>query len=294
MDLFLPHPLSSGSRAKAFLWLVFHYYQGPQAPNPFADEYAQNNPGKMPKIQRLTEEEMKTENVDLGEEVEWAKRKSAQRSVILRDLIETEELEKKAKGKPTPLPNGPKGCSTSPLGFILIINTNAAVEYARPRTHRSPPPQPPRDDSRLRENHRYYSASDEPSAGMSNGNGASYPAPTHSHHHQPYPPRGESRPGPARNGRRSQLIKELGLDIRYKTSSHDQPGAGVSLVDRTSNPSFKYRPVTHKFPFLDAFRRAMTTDPLAESDEDVDPHEDTESRVMNRIDRCEFGTSYLF
>jgi hypothetical protein len=123
MDLFLPHPLSSPSRAKAFLWLVFHYYQGPQAPNPFADEYAQKNPGKMPRIQRLTEEEMKTENVDLSEEVEWAKRKSAQRSIILRDLIETEELEKKAKGKPSPLPNGPKGFLNAPriFGDLLII-----------------------------------------------------------------------------------------------------------------------------------------------------------------------------
>jgi len=109
MDLFLPHPLSSASRAKAFLWLIFHYYQGPQAPNPFADDYALKNPGKMPRIQRLTEEEMNTENVDMPEEVEWAKRKSNQRSVILRDLIETEELEKRAKGKLPPVPPGPKG-----------------------------------------------------------------------------------------------------------------------------------------------------------------------------------------
>lgn len=49
------------------------------------------------------------ENVDMPEEIEWAKRKSNQRSVILRDLIETEELEKRAKGKLPPIPPGPKG-----------------------------------------------------------------------------------------------------------------------------------------------------------------------------------------
>ncbi|KAF9650672.1 hypothetical protein BDM02DRAFT_3111707, partial [Thelephora ganbajun] len=107
--LFLPHPLSSASRARAFLWLIFHYYQGPQASNPFADEYTLKNPGKMPRIQRLTEEEMNMENVDMPEEIEWAKRKSNQRSVILRDLIETEELEKRAKGKLPTVPPGPKG-----------------------------------------------------------------------------------------------------------------------------------------------------------------------------------------
>ena len=52
---------------------------------------------------------MNMENVDMPEEIEWAKRKSNQRSVILRDLIETEELEKRAKGKLPPLPSGPKG-----------------------------------------------------------------------------------------------------------------------------------------------------------------------------------------
>ena len=141
MDLFLPHPLSSLSRAKAFLWLIFHYYQGSQAPNPFADEHALKNPGKMPRIQRLTEEEMNMENVDMPEEIEWAKRKSNQRSVILRDLIETEELEKRAKGKLPPIPPGPKGKphlyhevtrfgTTSIVPFIWFINRGSIVLIA--------------------------------------------------------------------------------------------------------------------------------------------------------------------
>ena len=138
MDLFLPHPLSSASRARAFLWLIYHYYQGPQAQNPFADEYALKNPGKMPRIQRLTEEEMNTENVDMPEEIEWAKRKSNQRSVILRDLIETEELEKRAKGKLPQVPPGPKGTphlyhevthfgTSSIVSFIWLIKRDNIV-----------------------------------------------------------------------------------------------------------------------------------------------------------------------
>lgn len=146
MDLFLPHPLSSPSRARAFLWLIFHYYQGPQAPNPFADEYSLKNPGKMPRIQRLTEEEMNMENVDMSEEIEWAKRKSNQRSIILRDLIETEELEKRAKGKPPSIPSGPKGKTLPiprgrtfyhhfhcPLYLVLIMRDSIVLTFTRAR-----------------------------------------------------------------------------------------------------------------------------------------------------------------
>lgn len=60
------------------------------------------------------------ENIDMPEEIEWAKRKSNQRSVILRDLIETEELEKRAKGKLPTVPPGPKGkASLAPRGHTF-------------------------------------------------------------------------------------------------------------------------------------------------------------------------------
>ena len=77
------------------------------------------------------------ENVDMPEEIEWAKRKSNQRSVILRDLIETEELEKRAKGKLPPIPPGPKGkphphhevtpFGTSIVPFIWFIKRDSVV-----------------------------------------------------------------------------------------------------------------------------------------------------------------------
>jgi hypothetical protein len=186
MDLFLPHPLSSPSRARAFLWLIFHYYQGPQATNPFADEYAQKNFGKMPRIQRLTEEEMNMENIDMPEEIEWAKRKSTQRSVILRDLIETEELEKRAKGKLPTVPPGPKG-ETSPLPrghtfwhpfrrplyLVLIMRDNIVLTVPRARVlqlvtlHRG--------TSALRHRHRRYPPARTP-RGCEKTSGTIHPA----------------------------------------------------------------------------------------------------------------------
>ncbi|TFY80420.1 hypothetical protein EWM64_g3592 [Hericium alpestre] len=44
IDLFLPTNMSSPARAKAFLWMVFHYHEGPALPNPFADDHARAHP----------------------------------------------------------------------------------------------------------------------------------------------------------------------------------------------------------------------------------------------------------
>lgn len=38
-------------------------------------------------------------------------------------------------------------------------------------------------------------------------------------------------------------------------------------------------------PYLDAFQRALTTDPLADSDEDMDRPDDADTRRMDHIDR---------
>ncbi|KAJ7655081.1 hypothetical protein DFH06DRAFT_1413520, partial [Mycena polygramma] len=68
IDLFLPNPASSQSRARAFLWLCYHYHEGPSANpdedydgdmavtglNPFSDP---SNPGKVPRLVMLTPDE---------------------------------------------------------------------------------------------------------------------------------------------------------------------------------------------------------------------------------------------
>lgn len=43
--------------------------------------------------------------------------------------------------------------------------------------------------------------------------------------------------------------------------------------------------------YLDAFQRALTTDPLADSDEEMDRPDDVDSRRMDHIDRSKRPTS---
>jgi Ino eighty subunit 1 len=78
LDLFLPISISSVSRAKAFLWLCFNYLEGTSS-NPFADKYANRNPGKIPLLQTLTTEQMELENLDTEEEKEWGDKMKRQR-----------------------------------------------------------------------------------------------------------------------------------------------------------------------------------------------------------------------
>ncbi|KAI0732247.1 hypothetical protein C8Q72DRAFT_817983 [Fomitopsis betulina] len=104
LDLFLPVNLSSASRAKAFLWLMFHYLQGPDRPNPFDDDYSRASPGKVPRLRHLSNEEMARENVDPPDEIEWGKKMSAQRSKFLKELVDEMEAEKKKARDPAPAP----------------------------------------------------------------------------------------------------------------------------------------------------------------------------------------------
>ena len=97
LDLFLPINLSSASRARVFLWLMYHYLQGPDKPNPFDDDYSRANPPKVPRMRSLTREEQAQENVDPPDEVEWGKRMSAQRGKFLKELVDEMEADKRRK-----------------------------------------------------------------------------------------------------------------------------------------------------------------------------------------------------
>lgn len=97
VDLFLPINISSAARAKAFLWMVFHYHEGPNLANPFADDHARRNPGKVPWLLRLSREEQAQENVDPPEELEWGKKMAQTRSRFLQDLVAGGELDKAAR-----------------------------------------------------------------------------------------------------------------------------------------------------------------------------------------------------
>ncbi|EMD41742.1 hypothetical protein CERSUDRAFT_79380 [Gelatoporia subvermispora B] len=102
LDLFLPINLSSASRARAFLWLMFYYLQGPDKPNPFADELSRAQPGKVPRLNHLSREQMQQENVDPPEEIDWGRKMSAHRTKFLRDLVDEMEMERRKKKEPPP------------------------------------------------------------------------------------------------------------------------------------------------------------------------------------------------
>ncbi|OCH96564.1 hypothetical protein OBBRIDRAFT_765432 [Obba rivulosa] len=94
LDFFTPIPVSSGTRARAFLWLVFHYHEAPTH-NPFSDEHAEQNPEKIPALTVLTPEEATAENVDPPDEKEWADKMTRQRAQFVESK-EREEAQQRA------------------------------------------------------------------------------------------------------------------------------------------------------------------------------------------------------
>ncbi|KII93347.1 hypothetical protein PLICRDRAFT_100789 [Plicaturopsis crispa FD-325 SS-3] len=76
-DFFLPIPFSSASRARAFLWLCYHYLEPPESQNPFASHL--QDPDKIPWLHRLTLAEMEAENVDTDAERMCIERMAQQR-----------------------------------------------------------------------------------------------------------------------------------------------------------------------------------------------------------------------
>ncbi|KAH9898570.1 hypothetical protein C8Q73DRAFT_744483 [Cubamyces lactineus] len=89
LDLFTPVPISSESRARAFLWLCYHYHEAPST-NPFTDEFAAGNLERAPRLIALTPEQAAAENVDTQEE--------NQRGIDMTD-IRRHFLEAKARGE---------------------------------------------------------------------------------------------------------------------------------------------------------------------------------------------------
>jgi Ino eighty subunit 1 len=81
LDLFLPNPASSASRARVFLWLCYHYHEGSSVgpgedadvgrANPFSDP---SSPGKAPSLVMLTPDEIALENLDPADEKALATR----------------------------------------------------------------------------------------------------------------------------------------------------------------------------------------------------------------------------
>ena len=69
-------PFSSSSRARAFLWLVYHYYQRSDgSPNPFDDaETPASNAATIPPLGELSQIEQEQENIDTPDELEYGEK----------------------------------------------------------------------------------------------------------------------------------------------------------------------------------------------------------------------------
>ncbi|KAG2077094.1 hypothetical protein BDR04DRAFT_1125521 [Suillus decipiens] len=149
LDLFLPINIASADRARAFLWLMFHYLEGPDQPNPYDDDYSRQNPGKVPWLHRLTEEEMARENVDTPDEIEWGKSMSAQRNLFLQRLVHSIEREKKVKaavsaskstepasGRPRPFRPQQEGTRDKPYIHYLPPDRAPQITHSVSEDHR--------------------------------------------------------------------------------------------------------------------------------------------------------------
>jgi Ino eighty subunit 1 len=113
LDLFLPVKFSSPSRARAFLWLAFHYHEAPST-NPFDGLHARQR--LVPELAPLTDEEFELENVDPEDERDYAKKMTKLRIEFLAKNARASESQnpqgKKSGGKS-------KGRALSPERSVL-------------------------------------------------------------------------------------------------------------------------------------------------------------------------------
>ncbi|KAJ7630673.1 hypothetical protein FB45DRAFT_542677 [Roridomyces roridus] len=166
LDLFLPKPLSSKDRANVFLWLMYHYLENPDGPNPYDDSYSRQHPGKAPRIRKLTEEEHRRENVDTAEEVEWGKMMTTQRNGFLQRLVSDTEREKKSKAAAPHFVTAPPDSSRPPTTQAShgdIPTEEASFMYYVPNREPAVARDPPFRVPRLR---RVYQPSPSPERSM--------------------------------------------------------------------------------------------------------------------------------
>ncbi|EAU92908.2 hypothetical protein CC1G_03695 [Coprinopsis cinerea okayama7 len=125
LDLFIPGKgYASYERAQAFLWFIYHYLEDAEGPNPFADKFAQKNPGKAPQLRELGENEV--ENIDTQEEIQWGRAMSARRNTFLQQLVSSLEYEKRT------------GRSAAPL-FISVTPENGTGRRSQRQVYDSTP-----------------------------------------------------------------------------------------------------------------------------------------------------------
>ncbi|KAH9835714.1 uncharacterized protein C8Q71DRAFT_763139 [Rhodofomes roseus] len=108
LDFFTPVAVSSASRARAFLWLCFHYHEH-GSPNPFSDEHASPNADRIPALVLLSEEAAALENIDSPEERAWGDSMTEQRRIFMAKKAKEDDgesmddgVEPKGRGRGAP------------------------------------------------------------------------------------------------------------------------------------------------------------------------------------------------
>jgi len=99
LTLFTPLLIKSSERAKAFLYVIYHYLEAHGSPNPFADE---GQPDKIPTLHLLSQEDYDAlgENIDTPEEVQFGIEMKAQRLQCVAELAQQKEEEERVKADP--------------------------------------------------------------------------------------------------------------------------------------------------------------------------------------------------
>lgn len=99
LTLFTPLLIRSSERAKAFLYVIYHYLEAHGSPNPFADE---GQPDKIPTLHVLSQEDYDAlgENTDSSEEVQFGIEMKAQRLQCVAELAQQKEEEERVKADP--------------------------------------------------------------------------------------------------------------------------------------------------------------------------------------------------
>ncbi|KAF5368501.1 hypothetical protein D9758_002419 [Tetrapyrgos nigripes] len=170
LDLFIPKALSSVDRARTFLWLMYHYLEPSNTPNPFNDSFSRQNPPKAPQIRTLSDQEMDRENVDTREEIEWGKHMSGRRNLFLQKLVSSLESDKKAKlvaphfVPDTAVPQ-PSAASSTRRRRAEPTKEEAAFMYYVPGEEVAPTPPPTTTTTTTREPMRRETLSRSQSAG---------------------------------------------------------------------------------------------------------------------------------
>ncbi|KAI0757166.1 hypothetical protein C8Q80DRAFT_1215869 [Daedaleopsis nitida] len=305
LDLFTPVHVSSPSRARAFLWLCYHYHEA-ASPNPFSDA-PDSNSDRVPPFVLLNKEEAEAENVDSAEE--------HQRGLDMTDLrrrfLETKAKEELGKDSEGELPRSQaggskgrgrgKGKDHADIGSVFRLKEpspsdslySAHFAYkeedmlegpGRPPLRRVPSPHPEQFTDRRPPTppYRRHTLPGHPQDTAPLARAAAEPYPR-----RPPSPNGDlqhSNGKPTRTqSRKSRRASQTPLFVH---EPYQYP-PGVPPYPRPAYAAPRYAPSSPETPkrtmLQQAWHVSMTTDPLLDSDDEMYADENTRLDYVLRL-----------